>query len=90
MRAIEEGIGLPIFRPLIGMDKTEIVDIAKMIGSYEASIQPANCCLGPPMHPETKATIDKVTDAEESLDMEELVEKTLAGVKIMEVSYEEG
>jgi thiamine biosynthesis protein ThiI len=89
LRTIGEGIELPIFRPLIGMDKTEIVDLAKMIGSYKASIQPANCCLGPPMHPETKATKTKVTDAEKSLDMKGLVEKTLAGVRILEVSYEE-
>jgi thiamine biosynthesis protein ThiI len=90
MYTIEEGIGLPIFRPLIGMDKTEIVDLAKMIGSYEASIQPANCCLGPPLHPETKATIAKVAYAEKSLEMEEMVEKSLAGIRILEVSHEEG
>ncbi len=75
LNTVEGGVGLPIFRPLIGMDKTEIVDLAKMVGSYDTSIQPANCCLGPPMYPETRATTAKVADAEKSLDMEGLLEK---------------
>lgn len=85
MRAVEEGISLPVFRPLVGFDKTEIIDAARRIGSYEASIQPANCCLGPPIHPETRASVGKVRSAEEKLDMAALVEKALANKHIIDI-----
>jgi thiamine biosynthesis protein ThiI len=90
MNTIEAGVDLPVFRPLIGMDKTEIIDLARTVGSYEASIQPANCCLGPPMHPETKASFENVSKAETALDMDGLVKKTIENLKVMEVFYVEG
>ncbi len=85
--AIEKGIDVSVFRPLIGLDKNEIVEIAREIGTYEASIQPANCCLGPPTRPETKASIPLVLKAERKLNMESLVSTSLEGLKIMEISH---
>jgi thiamine biosynthesis protein ThiI len=90
LAAIEQRIDLPILRPLVSMDKTEIVDLAKTIRSYEASIQPANCCLGPPIHPETMATTDKVFRAEEKLGMDSLVGEALQKVEIREVGNGKG
>ncbi|MFV2041520.1 MAG: tRNA uracil 4-sulfurtransferase ThiI, partial [Candidatus Hydrothermarchaeales archaeon] len=90
MHTIEAGIDLPVFRPLIGMDKTEIISLARIVGSYETSVQPANCCLGPPLHPETGATVFKVNGAEDVLDMDVLVKETLENLKTLEVSHVEG
>ena len=90
MNTIETGVDLPVFRPLIGMDKTEIISLARIVGSYETSVQPANCCLGPPLHPETGATVSKVKQAEDVLDMDRLVKETLENLKTLEVSYVEG
>jgi thiamine biosynthesis protein ThiI len=85
LRAIESDVALPIFRPLIGMDKTDIVDLAKAIGTYEASIQPANCCLGPPLHPATRATSEQISHAEEIRDMNALVDEAINRAVIIEV-----
>jgi thiamine biosynthesis protein ThiI len=90
LSAIETGVETPIFRPLIGMDKIEIVEQAKNIGTYEASIEPANCCLGPPNHPETKATFDKIFKAEKALKMESMVEEAIEKAEILEIGNEEG
>jgi thiamine biosynthesis protein ThiI len=78
LAAIEEAVDLPVFRPLVGMDKMEIVEEAKRIGTYEVSILPANCCLGPPPHPETRAKIEEVRKAEEELDVGGLAEEMVA------------
>ncbi len=60
---------LPVLRPCIGMDKVEITDIARKIGTYETSIQPyEDCCtLFTPPHPKTKPTIEEILSAEESM-----------------------
>jgi len=90
IHAIESGVNMPVFRPLIGLDKTEIIELARTVGSYDVSVQPANCCLGPPLHPETGATISKVQRAEDALDMAGYVKKTLENLKTLEVSNDEG
>ncbi|MBI5253996.1 MAG: tRNA 4-thiouridine(8) synthase ThiI [Euryarchaeota archaeon] len=72
LSAIDAVTTLPVFRPLIGMDKAEIVELAKKIGTYEISILPANCCLGPPLRPATKASLEKVERTEAQLDVEKL------------------
>ena len=74
---------LPIFRPLIGMDKDEIVAVAKKIGTFETSIQPyEDCCTvflpkSPVIHPSLAA----VRKAEAALDVDALVEQALAAVE---------
>ena len=79
MVVIEEAAGLPILRPLVAMDKQEIVDQAKALGSYEISIQPdQDCCtLFMPKHPETRARLRTVLAVEEALDIDRLVEDAL-------------
>ncbi len=75
LTVIEEAVKLPVLRPLIGMDKEEISDEAREIGSYEISIQPdQDCCtLFVPRHPATRATIEEIRRAELRLDIDRLV-----------------
>lgn len=72
---ITEAVGLPILRPLIGMDKEEIIREARAIGTYDISIEPdQDCCtLFVPPHPETRASVAAVVRAEARLDVERLV-----------------
>ncbi len=71
---------IPVFRPLIGMDKEEIVQIARRIDTFETSIEPyEDCCtVFTPPHPRTKPILEKVIAAEAGLDREALIERALA------------
>jgi thiamine biosynthesis protein ThiI len=70
---------LPLFRPLIGMDKTEIVGLARDIGTYETSILPyEDCCtLFAPEHPDVRPDIDRMARVFRSLELEELIGKAV-------------
>ena len=70
---------LPVFRPCIGMDKEEIVQISRKIGTFDTSIQPyEDCCtVFTPKHPKTKPELSKVEAEENRLDFEALVEEAL-------------
>ena len=73
---IDEVAGLPVFRPLIGMDKLEITEQAQRLGTFEISIEPdADCCtLFVPLHPATRMTADAIGAAESRLDVARLVQ----------------
>ena len=79
---------MPVFRPLIGMDKTEIMDIAKRIGTYETSILPyEDCCtVFTPRHPVTKPKLDTMPKAESRLDIEALIKEAVEGTELVIVS----
>ena len=68
---------VPVFRPCIGMDKQEIVEISEKIDTFETSILPyEDCCtVFTPKHPKTKPTLEMIEDAEKALDIEKLVER---------------
>jgi thiamine biosynthesis protein ThiI len=68
---------IPVFRPLIGMDKQEIVEIAQRIGTFETSILPyEDCCtVFTPRHPRTRPTIEMIEEAEKALDIPALLER---------------
>ena len=74
---------LPVLRPAIGMDKEEIVLIARQIGTFETSILPyEDCCtVFTPRHPQTKPKLPKVLEEEQKLDVEGLTQKALEGVE---------
>lgn len=74
---------LPVLRPVVGMDKEEIVLIARRIGTFETSIQPyEDCCtVFTPKHPRTKPRLADVVAAEEKLDIEALVREAVDGVE---------
>ena len=77
-------VNMPVFRPLIGLDKTEIMDIAEKIGTYETSILPyEDCCtVFTPRHPVTKPKLDTMPDAERKLDGEALVSEAVANTEM--------
>jgi len=78
---------MPVFRPVIGMDKEEIVTIARQIGTFETSILPyEDCCtIFTPKHPNTKPKLDRIEASEQRLDIERLVEEAVAGIEIVTV-----
>jgi thiamine biosynthesis protein ThiI len=82
-------VDIPIFMPLVGMDKEEIVTIARKIGTLETSILPyEDCCtVFTPKHPKTKPTIGQLLNAEKSLDREALIQKALENVEKIKVEY---
>jgi thiamine biosynthesis protein ThiI len=77
----EDVTTMPVLRPLIGMDKVEIIRIAREIGTYETSILPyEDCCtVFTPRHPATRPNLEDVRKAESALDVDALVERALAG-----------
>ncbi|MBQ8834971.1 MAG: tRNA 4-thiouridine(8) synthase ThiI [Oscillospiraceae bacterium] len=82
-------VDIPIFMPLVGMDKEEIVSIARKIGTMETSILPyEDCCtVFTPKHPKTKPTIGQLLNVEQKLDREALMERAIAGVEKIRVEY---
>ena len=75
MAVIDSVTSMPVLRPLVGMDKLEIIDYARRAGTYETSIIPdQDCCtLFVPKHPATAATLEEVAAAEAGLDVERMV-----------------
>ena len=84
-------VDIPLFMPLIGFDKEEIVTIARKIGTLETSILPyEDCCtVFTPKHPKTKPTIGQLLNAEKRLDREALIQRALEGVEKIQVKYHE-
>ena len=78
---------MPVFRPLIGFDKQEIIDVAQRIGTFETSSLPyEDCCtVFTPRHPATRPKMDIILDGEAKLNTEELVEAALAAQEIVEL-----
>ena len=90
MASTQAVIGLPVLQPLIGMDKEEIVSIARKIGTFDTSILPyEDCCtVFTPRHPRTRPKISEVEAAESALDVEALVEEALQGIERIGVDSE--
>jgi thiamine biosynthesis protein ThiI len=82
-------VDIPIFMPLIGMDKEEIVTIARKIGTLDTSILPyEDCCtVFTPKHPKTKPTLGQLLHAERNLDREALILQALQSVEKITVKY---
>ena len=82
-------VDMPVFMPLVGMDKEEIVTIARKIGTLETSILPyEDCCtVFTPKHPKTKPTLGQVLYAERKLDREALIARALESVEKVKVAY---
>ncbi len=74
---------MPVFRPVIGMDKDEIVTIARKIGTFEISIQPyEDCCtVFTPKHPKTRPSLEEVVKAEGAFEWEDMVQRAIAGAQ---------
>ena len=89
MAVIQQAATLPILRPLVGMDKQEIIDQARRIGTFEiSSIPDQDCCqLFVPKHPATKATPREVEEAESRFDVTELARFGLENATHEEFSF---
>ena len=74
---------MPVFRPVIGMDKDEIITISRKIDTFELSIQPfEDCCtVFTPKHPRTRPKIAMLEEAEQVLDVDALIEEAIAGIR---------
>ena len=75
----------PVFRPLVAMDKPDIMDIAREIGTYDTSILPyEDCCTTfVPKHPKTKPRLDQMRKSESVLNIEELVNKAIEETEVV-------
>ena len=89
MRSTEDACDLPVFRPLVGMDKEEIVSVSRKIGTFGTSILPyEDCCtVFTPRHPKTHPQLDEVRAAEAALPIQELVERALAGEEKLKLKW---
>ncbi len=87
IQCVDESAGLPVFRPLIGMDKEEIIKISRHIDTFDISIEPyEDCCtVFTPKHPRTKPILKHVIDAETQVGFETMVDKAVANVKIIHI-----
>ncbi|WP_281164675.1 tRNA uracil 4-sulfurtransferase ThiI [Liquorilactobacillus sicerae] len=91
MVAINDVTNLPILRPVVSLDKNEIIAIAQKIGTFDLSIMPfEDCCtIFAPPAPKTKPRLDRTRQYENRLDVNGLLERALAGVKISEIKVGE-
>lgn len=85
---IGDGLPLPVLRPLIGMDKQEIIAIARRIGTYETSIQPfEDCCsLFSPQEPVTRVSLRRIHQMESGLDIQTMVCDAVAQTELLELT----
>lgn len=88
--AINEVTTLPVLRPLIGLDKEEIVEISREINTYPVSIRPfEDCCtLFIPRHPATRPSLDKLVEAEKQIPLDELITRCLENIERKKISSE--
>ncbi len=87
MAVVDTLATMPVFRPLIGMDKEEIVSISRKIDTFDLSIQPyEDCCtVFTPRHPCTRPKLRRVEEAEAVLDVDALVAEALTGIRTLQI-----
>ena len=83
MRSATAAVGLPIVRPLLGLDKQEIERVAKSIGTYGISTRPGLCCQAVPDRPATRSRLVQIVQEEERIDVEQIVEDCLRRATVM-------
>ncbi len=88
INVINSVTNFPIIRPVACMDKLEIIDISKKIGTYEISIEPyEDCCtIFVPKHPVINPKMDKIIDMEKNINFEELINETINNIEIIDVN----
>ncbi len=87
MAAIEQVTTMPILRPVVAMDKNEIIDLARRIGTFEISARPHDdaCTRFMPKHPETRAKLNDILRVEQSLDIDALIDKAFSKIEMIEI-----
>lgn len=76
------GIDFPIYHPLIGLDKNEIVEIARKIGTYDISIKPASCCGATPRYPSIHGRLEEIMNIDKQFNVKELAAHELERANI--------
>lgn len=85
LRVVEDAVDIPILRPLIGLDKEDIIQIAKKIGTYNLSIMPSADCSAVPNKPATKARLDDVIVEEKKIDVKKLLNNAIKDAKLISI-----
>lgn len=90
LEVTDGAVQIPVFRPLIALDKIEIIAISEKIGTYETSIIPEeDCCtVFLPKHPVTKPKLDRIEKSEAVLPIEELIENAIESMEVEVIGYE--
>jgi thiamine biosynthesis protein ThiI len=88
LAVVEECVSLPVFRPLIAFDKSQIVELAREIGTYETSILPYDdcCSVFTPKRPKTRPKLIDVIKAQAELDVEALIKDALGGTSLHQIN----
>lgn len=81
LRVVEQGVSIPILRPLIGFDKEETIQIAKKIGTFDLSIAPAEGCSAVPLKPSTQARLERLMAEEQKINVTALIQYAITHVK---------
>jgi thiamine biosynthesis protein ThiI len=81
----DAAVNMPVFRPLIGMDKVDIVDIARKINTFETSILPyEDCCtVFVAKHPQTRPKLDHILESEQKVDFKPMIEKAIQDTEVI-------
>ena len=82
-------VSMPVFRPLIGLDKDEIIKVSRKIDTFDISIEPyEDCCtVFTPKHPKTKPQISVIENAEKALDVEALIDRAIENTTIKNICF---
>ena len=79
----ENVVSMPILRPLVGLDKTEIIDIGREFDTFDISISPGLCCTIVPEKPSTKAKLSKIKEEEAKLDVPGMMDSLMASLELV-------
>ena len=85
IKVVDNAVKIPILRPLIGLDKEDVIKIAKEIGTYKLSILPTDGCSAVPSKPSTMAKLEKILEEESKIDVKILLKNAIDSVKILEI-----
>ena len=85
IRVVEQAVDVPILRPLIGLDKEEVVQLAKRIGTYDLSILPTDGCNAVPDKPSTNTKLAKIIFEEQKIDVDKLVNESIKNSKLLDL-----
>ena len=85
IRVVDQAVSIPVLRPLIGLDKEDVVKIAKEIGTYKLSILKSEGCNAVPNKPSTKAKLDIILEEENEIDVKRLVKDAIKQIDIIKL-----
>ena len=81
---LDDAVSIPVLRPLIGLDKVEIEDIARTMGTYNITARKVEGCTAVPPNPATRSRIEVISRLEEELDLPSLCREAAAGVDALD------